>query len=176
VDAAAVRVDPRAVARTTAVLFAATVLQIGMFNDLSVLSVHGDLLLSVAIATAVAWGADRGAIVGFAAGLLADVNLSGRFGLSGLAFGLAGYAVGLASDAVVRRSRMIDAGLMAAGSALGVLLYALVATLFGEGALGDDHLWRIIGIEALFSTALSPLLVPLCRWAGTGGDRVRPVA
>jgi rod shape-determining protein MreD len=158
--------EARTVARVGLLLFGALVLQLGMFDDLRILSVHPEVLLAVGIGMAVAWGPERGAVSSFAAGLLADLFLSGHFGVTGLAWGVSGYGIGLLSDGIVRRSRLIDAGLMALGSAAAVLLYAVVGSLFGEHTLGDDHLLRIIGIVALTGAALSPLVLPLCRWAG----------
>ena len=163
----------RLVARTTLVLVAALALQLGLVDDLSLFSVHPELLLAVGVGSAVAWGAERGAVVGFFAGLLADLFLSGRFGVTGLAYALAGYAVGVLSEGIARRSRVVDAGLVALGSALGVALYALVAALFGEGTLGDDHLWRILGIVTVTAALMSPIVVPVCRWAGADAE-LRP--
>lgn len=160
------RGDVGVVVRTGLVLVVALVLQVGLFDDLSVFSVHAELMLAVGIGTAVAWGAERGAIVCFVAGCMADLVLSGRFGLSALAYGVVGYGVGWLSGGVARRSRSIDAGLMALGGVLGVLLYAVVAALFGESTLGDDNLWRIVGTVALWNVVLSPVVVPVCRWAG----------
>jgi rod shape-determining protein MreD len=164
----------RMVARTALVLVVALVLQLGLFDDLSIFSVHPELMLAVGIGTAVAWGPERGAIVSFAAGLLVDLVLSGRFGVTALAYGLAGYGVGLLSDGLARRSMLIDGALMTLGGAAGVLLYAVVAALFGEPTLGDDHLGRIVGIVALWNLVLSPVVLPVCRWAGREPD-LRPV-
>lgn len=162
------------VARTALVLFAALVLQLGLFDQLRVFSVHAELLLAVAVATAVAWGAERGAIVGFAAGLLTDLILPGRFGVTALAYGLTGYGIGLLSDGVARRSRLIDAALMGFGGVAGILAYVLIAALFGESTLGDDRLWSIVGIVTAWNVVLSPILVPVARWAGTEPE-LRPV-
>lgn len=158
--------DLRALARTTLVLVVALALQLGLFDDLRAFSVHPELLLAVGMGTAIAWGAERGAVVCFAAGLLADLMLQGRLGVTALAYGLVGYGIGLLSEGVARRSRMIDAGLMALGSAAGVLAYAVVAAIFGEPTLGEDNLGRIIGLVALWNLVLSPVVVPVCRWAG----------
>ena len=163
-----------AVARTAFVLFSALVLQLGLFDSLRVFSVHAELLLAVAVGSAVAWGAERGAVVGFAAGLLTDLILPGRFGVTALAYGLTGYGIGALSDGVARRSRLIDAGLMALGGAAGVAAYALVAALFGESTLGDERLWSIVAIVAAWNAVLSPLAVPVSRWAGTEAE-LRPV-
>jgi rod shape-determining protein MreD len=162
----------RIVARSALLLFVALVLQLGVVNDLRIFSVHAELLLAVAIGMAVAWGPERGAVVAFAAGLLVDLFLSGRFGATGLAWGVTGYGIGFLSDGIVRRSRMIDAALLGLGSAVAVLLYAVIATLLGGDTLGDDHLLRIIGIVAVTGALLSPLVLPLCRWAGRADGRL----
>ncbi|MGI9579051.1 MAG: rod shape-determining protein MreD [Microthrixaceae bacterium] len=162
------------IARTALVLFVALALQLGLFDQLRVFSVHAELMLAVGVATAVAWGAERGAIVGFVAGLLTDLILPGRFGVTALAYGLTGYGIGALSDGVARRSRLIDAGLMLLGGAVGVAAYALIAALFGEQTLGDDRLWSIVGIVAVWNAVLSPVLVPVARWAGIEPE-LRPV-
>ena len=154
------------VARTALVLVVALLLQVGLFDELRVFSVHAELLLAVGLGTAVAWGPERGAVVCFVAGCLADLILHTRFGLSALAYGVAGYGVGFLADGVARRSRLIDAGLMALGGLAGMLLYAVVGALFGESTLGDDHLWRIVGMVTMWTALLSPVVVPACRWAG----------
>jgi rod shape-determining protein MreD len=170
-----VNVDARMVARTGLLLFGALVLQLGLVDDLRIFSVHPELLLAVGIGTAVAWGPERGAVVSFTAGLLADLFLSGRFGITGLAWGGAGFGIGLLADGIVRRGRIIDAALMALGSAAAVMVYAVVGALFGEHTLGDDHLLRIVGIVAVTAAVLSPLVVPLCRWAGHPHSGLRPL-
>lgn len=154
------------VARTTLVLFGAYVLQLGLFDYLRLFSVHPEVLLAVGAGSAIAWGAERGAVVGFAAGFMADLALAGRFGVTALAWGVTCYGIGLLSEGLARRSRIVDAVLMAAAGALGVFAYALVAALFGQPTLGDDNLFVIIAMVAAWNAVLSPLVVPVCRWAG----------
>lgn len=156
----------KVVARTALVLFGAYVLQLGLFDDLRLFSVHPEVLLAVGAGSAIAWGAERGAVVGFAAGLLADLSLSGRFGVTALAWGVTCYGIGLLSEGLPRRSHLVDAVLMAAGGAGGVAAYAVVAALFGEPTLGEDNLFVIIAMVAAWNVVLSPVVVPLCRWAG----------
>ncbi|MEZ5237562.1 MAG: hypothetical protein R2716_00865 [Microthrixaceae bacterium] len=95
---------------------------------------------------------------------MADLALAGRSGVTALAWG--GPATGSAcSEGLARRSRIVDAVLMAAAGALGVFAYALVAALFGQPTLGDDNLFVIIAMVAAWNALLSPLVVPV-RWAG----------
>lgn len=156
----------KVVARTALLLFGAYVLQLGLFSDLSLFSVHPEVLLTIGAGSAIAWGGDRGAVVGFAAGLLVDLSLSGRFGVTALAWGISCYGIGLLSEGLARRSRVVDAVLMGVGGATGVIAYALSAALFGQPTLGDDNLLVIIGMVAFWNMISSPAVVPLCRWAG----------
>lgn len=156
----------KTIARTSLLLIGAYVAQLGLFDDLRVFSVHPEALLAIGCGSAIAWGAERGALVGFAAGLMADLSLSGRFGVTALAWGVSCYAIGLLSEGLARRSRLVDAVLMALGGAFGVITYAVAGTLFGESTLGDDNLLVIIGMVGLWNLVLSPVVVPLSRWAG----------
>lgn len=164
--AVAVTDELKVVARTALLLFVAYVLQLGLLSDLSLFSVHPEALLMIGVGTAIAWGADRGALVGFAAGLMADLSLSGRFGVTALAWAVSCYGVGLLSEGLARRSRVVDAVLMGFGGAVGVIGYGLTAAIFGQPTLGDDNLGVIIGMVAFWNVVLSPVVVPLCRWAG----------
>jgi rod shape-determining protein MreD len=161
------------VARTALVLFVALVLQIGFVDDLRFFGVHPELLLVVAMASAVAWGASRGAIVGFAAGLVAELFLSDRFGIVGLSWAVAGFAVGTVSENLARASKLADALLVGSGAAAAVLFHALTSTLFGQNYLSDPYLVRIVGIVAGTSAVLAPLALPISRWCGSTTDRVR---
>lgn len=158
--------EVKVLARTALLLLGAYVLQLGLFSDLRLFSVHPEVLLSIAAGSAIAWGGDRGAVIGFAAGLLADLSLSGRFGVTALAWAISCYGLGLLSEGLARRSRVVDAVLMGFGGAAGVIAYALAAAIFGQSTLGDDNLLVIIGMVAFWNTILSPVVVPLCRWAG----------
>ncbi|MFV0317921.1 MAG: hypothetical protein ACK5O2_13295 [Microthrixaceae bacterium] len=165
--------EVKALARTCVLLLVAYVVQLGLLDDMRVFSVHAEVLLAIGVASAVAWGAERGALVSFAAGLLADLALSGRFGVTALAWGLTGYGVGVISDALARRSRLMDAVLMFAGGAVGTMAYAVIAALFGAQTLGEDDLLVIVVMVGLWNAVLSPLVVPAARWAGDHPD-LRP--
>ena len=146
-------------------LTAAYLLQVGFLNDLKFFGVHPDIMLLLAICAGLVGGSSRGAAVGFVAGILVDLLLSGDLGISALCFTLVGFGVGAAEDSVIRSTRSISMAISVGASAIGVLLYAALGQLLGGHTLSDPHLWRIVGIVALLNGVLCLAALPLCRWA-----------
>lgn len=153
------------VIRWGVLLTAAYVVQIGFLNDLSFFGVHPDIMLLLAVCAGLVGGPSRGAAVGFVAGILVDLLLSGDLGISALCFTLVGFGVGMVEDSVIRPTRGISIAISAGASAIGVLLYAGLRQLLGGHTLSDPHLWRIVGIVALLNGVLCLVALPLCRWA-----------
>ena len=151
--------------RYSVVIVVGMVLQIGVFTDLRLFDVHPDVMLLIAVCAGATAGPARGAGVGFASGLLLDLLLPGRFGVAALAYALTGYAVGAAASTVVRPARWISVGLVAAGSAVGVLVYAALAQLLGQPTLADPRLGIIVGIVAGVNALLGLPTLAVCRWA-----------
>jgi len=159
--------------RWTTVLLVGFVLQIGVLVDLQPFGVHADAMLLLAICAGLAGGAGRGAAVGFVAGLLADVMLPGTLGISALSFAVVGWGVGSANEAVISTTRAMSVGFTAAASALGVLLYALLAELLGQRSLSDPRLLQIVGIVALLNAVLSVPALAASNWAEGDDHRAR---
>ncbi len=160
------------VLRWTTVVVVAFVVQIGVLVDLAPFGVHADAMLLVAICAGLAAGPTRGAVVGFAAGLLADVMLPGTLGISALAYAATGFVVGSVQDAVMSTTRTMSVVITALASAVGVLLYALVAQLLGQRSLSDPRLVQIVGIVAVLNAALCLPLLAVSRWAEGDHQRV----
>jgi len=118
--------------------------------------VHLDLLLVLVLVVAISGGARRGALAGFAAGLLADASLPWALGVSMIAYTATGYAVGaLADDA---NDLWHSSALLAAGGTL----FATVLQLGVAHVVGDVHprLGRTVHV-LLFGVAFDVLVVPL---------------
>jgi rod shape-determining protein MreD len=141
------------------------VAQVTVLTDLRIVDVHPDVMLLLAVCAGVAAGPNHGVGVGFAAGLLLDLFLPGRFGVAALSFGVAGFVAGVAGDAVIRPSRWISAAIVAVCSAGGVLLYAVLSHLLGRHTLSDPHLVPIVGIVAAVNALLAMPSLAACRWA-----------
>ncbi len=161
------------VVRWALVLTVVSVLQVALADDLSILGVHPDLLLLVTVVAGLSGGPGTGAVVGFAAGVVADLFLHTRFGVATLASTLVGYASGVAGDTVVRPSTTVWVAATAGLSAAGTALYAALAHLLGAGTLADPNLPAIIGIVSVVNAVLCVPALAVCRWAGDDRSAVR---
>ena len=157
--------------RWATVVAVAFVVQIGVLADLQPFGVHPDVMLLSAICAGLVGGPARGATVGFVAGVLVDLVLPGTLGVAALAYGIVGFAVGSLAESLMSTSRSLSVAITAVSSAAGVLLYAVVAQLLGQGTLTDPHLVRIVGIVVAANVLLCLPALALSRWAE--GDHQR---
>lgn len=134
--------------------------------------VHVDLLLVLVLVVAISGGARRGALAGFAAGLLADASLPWALGVSMIAYTATGYVVGaLADDAndLWHSSALLAAG----GTLLAIVLQLAVAHVAGEV---QARLGRTVHV-ILFAVVVDVLVVPLAaRSLRHAWDRRRDLA
>ncbi len=152
-------------AKVAGLVVVALTLQLSLFSELRVAGATANLLLLVAVAGGIAGGAQRGAIVGFVAGLAFDLFLQTPFGLSALAYCLAGYAVGSLQSSVLRAAWWIPVASAAGGSALGLALFALVGEVVGEGGLVGGRLATIMGVVCIVNALLAVPAIRAMRWA-----------
>jgi rod shape-determining protein MreD len=146
--------------RTAVVLVVALCLQVAVMPWLSIAGAQIDLMVLVGIAAGLSGGPERGARVGFCAGLLWDLVVVGPFGLSALAYCLAGYFVGSAQRSVVGPTwwAPIPGAALAAGAA--TLFYASLGVVLGHREWLDSQTVVIAGVVA-FGAAL--LVLPALR-------------
>jgi rod shape-determining protein MreD len=158
--------------RTSLVLVVALTLQLGMASSITFFGVQGDLLLLIAISAGIAAGPDRGAAIGFGAGLAYDLMLQAPFGLSALTYALVAYLVGSLQDSVLRAAWWIPVATATAATILGVILYGVFGTVVGEDFVGWDLL-RIALLVAVLNTIAAPFVVRTMRWATGSVNSVR---
>jgi rod shape-determining protein MreD len=154
------------VARWSVLLITALVLQVGVAPQFPVMGVVANFLLLVAVCAGVVGGPDRGAIVGFFAGLLLDLARgTGALGLSALAYTLTAAVVGALMIQVLQTRRLMSMAVVATASAAGTVLFAVGGQLFGEHDLTKPRLWTIVTVVAVVNGVLTPLVLRACRWA-----------
>ncbi|HEV7722569.1 MAG TPA: rod shape-determining protein MreD [Iamia sp.] len=160
------------VARLALVTLVTLVVQVVVISPLSIAGGRGNLVLLVAIAAALETDAERGAIAGFAAGLFFDMLLDTPMGLSALTGALVGWSVGTAKDSVLRDAAVIQLGLVAVASALGTLLYAGLAVVFGV-TVDPGRLPAIVAVIAVVNVVFSKPMRWALRWAYGPESRAR---
>lgn len=161
-------------AKAALVLVTALVLQAAVVGRLGLFGAHGDLLILVPVTAGLTVGPERGALAGFAAGFAVDLLVTTPFGLTALSYCLVGYGVGAFQSGVLRASVWLPIVSAVVGSAMGVVFWALAATVVGqEGLLGADLLGVVLAV-ALVAGALVLPAMRIARWVER--DPARPLA
>lgn len=151
--------------RVVVLVIATLTVQIVLLSGLRDSGIRTDAMLLLPIAAAIVAGSERGAIVGFIAGFVADLFLQTPFGLSALTFSVLGFGVGILQGNVIRAAWWIAPLTALVGSALGIVLYALIGAVVGQAHLVRPELGVIAVSVALVNAPLSVVAVRLMAWA-----------
>jgi rod shape-determining protein MreD len=144
-----------------ALVLIACVVQVVAVSPLPLPGAPPDVLLLIVAAIALALGPMSGAVVGFAAGLTADLvppadHLLGRYAL---VFCLIGYAVGLlrheASDSVP-----ISLAVVAVAAAAATVLYGALGGVLGDERVSAQSLAGSVPWSVAYDVVLAPFVVP----------------
>lgn len=148
---------------SAALVVVALVLQVSVLARLQLPGAVPDLTLLVVLGLALVYGHVSGALIGFSAGLLADLappadHAVGRYAL---VLCLIGYLAGLAKPES-GRLRSATAPLLAVVlAAVGTtLLYAGVGALVGDTSARQVGLAGLLATAALYDLLLAPFVVP----------------
>ncbi|GAA1902731.1 rod shape-determining protein MreD [Streptomyces sodiiphilus] len=148
----------------TLLVVVALVLQVSVLARLQLPGAVPDLLLLTVLGLAMVYGPVGGALVGFGAGLLADLappadHAVGRYAL---VLCLVGYVAGLTRPETGRhRSATVPMLVVAAGALSSTLLYAGVGALVGDTAARHVGLVGLLVTATLYDLLLAPFTVPL---------------
>ncbi|RSS79078.1 rod shape-determining protein MreD [Streptomyces sp. WAC06614] len=148
---------------SSALVVVALVVQVTILGRLQLPGAVPDLLLLTVVALSLVYGPRSGALLGFGAGLLADLappadHAAGRYAL---VLCVIGYAVGLARPDNGRFRSAWGPLLTVVAAALGsTLLYAGVGALVGDTAARHVGLVGLMFTAALYDLLLAPFTVP----------------
>ena len=159
--------------RATLVLLTAIVVQAAVVSRLGMFGAHADILVLVPIAVALVDGPERGAMAGFVAGLAVDLLSTTPFGLTALAYSVVGFVVGTFQHGVLRNSVVLPVASAVLGAALGVMVWALTATVVGEEGLLDGELLVVTAVVSVWAGILVMPAVRIARWVD-GAPQVDP--
>ena len=127
--------------------------------------VHPDVMVMLPIAAAIVGGPARGAVVGFTAGLVADLFLPTPFGLSALVGSIVGYGVGVVTAAMDRTAWWLPPIAAVAGTAAYELLYAAFGALLGQPQMLHVDISGIVVLAASVNALVSIVAVRMTNWA-----------
>ncbi|MEU6929377.1 rod shape-determining protein MreD [Streptomyces sp. NPDC046385] len=149
---------------SAALVVVALVVQVSVLARLQLPGAVPDLVLLTVVALALVYGHVTGALVGFTAGLLADLappadHAAGRYAL---VLCVVGYLCGLARPENGRLKSASGPMAVVVVAALGsTLLYAGVGALVGDTAARHVGLGFLLFTAALYDLLLAPFTVPL---------------
>ncbi|MFI6157342.1 rod shape-determining protein MreD [Kitasatospora sp. NPDC051170] len=154
---------------SAALILIGLILQVSVFGRLQLPGATPDILLLVVIGLALVYGPTGGCLVGFFAGLVADLappsdHAIGRYAL---VLCLMGYAAGLLRPDHGRQ-RSVLSSLMVVGAAAiaSTLLYAMVGALVGDTAARHVGLGGLVISALLYDLLLAPFVVPVVMLLG----------
>ena len=151
--------------RLAVVALVALVVQVGVLDQIVIAGAHADLFLLLAISAGLVGGPQRGAVMAFALGLVADVFVQTPYGLSSLSYVLVAFAVGLTAGLPSGRPplgfRLATALLGGMG---GTLLYAGLGTLIGQPSVSRHQLAVVVAVVTAGCVLLAPLAYRLLEW------------
>jgi rod shape-determining protein MreD len=158
-------VTPRELPRGLLVLIVALALQLTVVLDLRIGGAHPDLMLGLAVTAGLAGGTQRGAVAGFLSGIALDLFLPTPFGLSALVGTIVGAAAGqLVAAGVDRSTWFFVPGVAALGSAVGVIMFAVLGTVIGQPDMLTVGLGAVVVVVAVVNGLLGPLYAAVWRW------------
>ncbi len=161
--------------RVAALLVLALLLQTTVVADLRILGVCADLMLLCTVSAAVVGGPELGGVVGFAAGLLADLFLvTTPLGLSALVFSLIGYGVGSIRGTVLQEGWFLAPATAFVASAAGVVTFVLAGVMVGQSQLtasGPVAIVKTALIVGVMNGIVAAPVTLLFAWAASGTKR-----
>ena len=152
--------------RVLLVIVVGFVAQVALIDQLTLFGAHADLLVLLVAAAGLIGGPQRGATVGFVAGLFADLAVTTPFGLSPLCFVLVGYGVGLARAIPQGRdARSAEVATCVLAAVVATAAFALIGELVGQQGMLDAPAAIALGVVGLGGLVLAFPALVVMRWA-----------
>jgi rod shape-determining protein MreD len=150
--------------KVAVLLFIAAILQVSVFNAVSIFGGTPDVLLVTLIAIALLRGSIPGAVGGFFAGLVVDTATLEILGLSSLLYLLAGYWTGRYGETTGRDKT--HAPVLAVGviTILYTILLLILRFLLGEGESVGRVLLHGLPPELLLNLLVTVPVYAFVRW------------
>ena len=138
----------------------AVLIQTTLFRRVQPYGVAPDLVLLVVIGAARWLDPEPAVLLGFTAGLLLDLLGSSPLGLRALVMTLVAFGT-LRFRSYFEENPFTLLGAIALLSVAGVLLLAVIGTLFGERTFSDVDVWKRIVLVPVYNVIVGIVVLPL---------------
>lgn len=155
---------PLVAARLLIVGLTALAIQRVVFARHPIIDVKVQFVLALVVAAGAACGADRGAIAGFALGLMYDASGNTPLGLMGLCYGLAGITAGYVHTITPDPQWWLAAIFATVGAVVGEAAIPFAEVITGESGWVTRELMVVLPVVGAAAFVLCPLLLPIGRW------------
>lgn len=140
------------------VLIVAALVQTAWLARLPVVGAVIDPVLVLAVATGILRGAESGAVIGLAGGLLQDLLSGGPLGMHGLSKLVAGFGSGLFERSIYIENPFLPAVAAFAGTLLGAALLNVIGVVTGLGSVSWTEAVPRVVIQAGLNSVIAPPL------------------
>lgn len=134
------------------------------FAEHPVAGVKLQFVLAVVVAAGATGGSDRGAVAGFALGLMYDLSGNTPLGLMALAYGLGGIVAGYLHAFAPEAQWWLASLFALVGALVGELAVPLEEVFTGQPGWVSRRIFVEVPVVALAAALLCPLLLPTARW------------
>jgi rod shape-determining protein MreD len=139
-------------------------LQVSVASHLVVFGSVVNLWLVLIVTTGLMGGPDMGAMVGFCAGLAADLVVQTPFGMWAVCGTLIGYGAGTLAARVSEGNRLVRSLVVGFTAATGIGLFVSLGWLIGQTQITDRPVASIMVVVGLSASALAPVAERVVRW------------
>lgn len=140
------------------VLIVAALIQSAWLVRMPIAGAVIDPLLVLAVATGILRGAESGAVVGLAGGLLQDLLGGGPLGMHGLSKLAVGFGSGLFERSIYIENPFLPAFAAFAGTLLGMALLNIIGVVTGLGPVSLLEVVPRVLVQAVLNSAIAPPL------------------
>lgn len=145
-------------------------IQFGVLSNVVIAGHTPQIVLALAAAAGAGGGSERGAIAGFALGLMVDLRGTEALGMTALAYALAGLTAGYVMSITPDPQWWLAAIFTTLGTAVGETAIPVLKLITGQDGWLTTRVLTVLLVVVPFGALLSPLLVPVGRWI-TGAKR-----
>lgn len=143
------------------ILIVGFILQAGVAPYISILGISPNFFLIIVTVVALTNGSDKGALVGFIAGVILDLMGTGPVGAWALVLTTTGYVAGLLDQHLFAEGWLLPVTVLSVTSLIGEFLYLVLIVMLGASVPFFKSLYALVLPTTLYTILIAVLAFPL---------------